>query len=114
MPFHPAAAEITTGYGARCVAAFLDWAARHGVMVIGGLPTGFADSPIAEDNLAAIQALYRTHAAAFLTLPNHSRYPRSAFFDSADHLNEAAQIRHSLAIGHALLPMMPVTSAQLP
>ena len=31
--------------------------------------------------------------------------PRSAFFDTPDHLHEAAQISHSLAIGKALARM---------
>ena len=50
-------------------------------------------------------ALYRDGPADFLELPNHSRYPRSAFFDSAEHLNEAAQIRHSVMVAQALLRM---------
>ncbi|WP_428539264.1 hypothetical protein [Rhodopila sp.] len=101
-PVHPTAAEIRAGYGSELVAGFLDWADRNGVRAIGGLPTGFADSPIADDSLAAIRAIYRDHGASFVELPNHSRYPRSAFFDTQDHLNEAAQIRHSFAIAKAL------------
>jgi hypothetical protein len=101
-PFHPTTAEVQTGQGTATVLAFLDWARRHGVQVIGGLPTGFADSPISDDNLRAIRAIYRDHGAAFVELPNHSRYPRTAFFDTPDHLNEPAQIRHSVAIAEAL------------
>ena len=101
-PVHPSAAEIRDGYGSELVAGFLDWAEANGVRAIGGLPTGFADSPIADDSLAAISAIYRDHGAGFVELPNHSRYPRSAFFDTQDHLNEAAQIRHSFAIAKAL------------
>lgn len=101
-PFHPSAADIRDGYGASLVRAFLARANGHGVRVIGGLPTGFVDSPIDEDGVAAIRSIYGEGGAGFLELPNRSRYPRSAFFDTPDHLNEAAQIRHSVAVGLAL------------
>lgn len=101
-PVHPGAAHIRSGYGTSIVIAFLGWASRHGVRVIGGLPVGFADSPIPNDSVAAIAEVYSGHGAEFLILPAGSRYPRSAFFDSADHLNEAAQIRHSIMVGAAL------------
>jgi hypothetical protein len=104
-PFHPSAPEIRDGYGAYLVRAFLDWANGHGICVIGGLPTGFADSPIDDDAVAAIRSIYRDGGAGFLELPGRSRYPRSAFFDTPDHLNEAAQIRHSVAVGRALAEM---------
>ena len=84
------------------VGAFLDWCAAHGVQAIGGLPTGFADSPVDAQDIAAV---FRAHGAAFLMLNNLSRYPRTDFFDSADHLNEEAQIRHSLLVGRALAAM---------
>jgi hypothetical protein len=101
-PVHPTAAQIHAGYGSVEVAVFLRWAGRHGVRAIGGLPTGFIDSPIDDDSLAAIRAIYRDQGADFLELPSHSRYPRTSFFDTQDHLNEAAQIVHSVAIGEAL------------
>jgi hypothetical protein len=106
VPYHPDGAAIREGYGTRELAGFLDWAASHGVQVIGGLPTGFADSPILPDALAAIRAIYRDHGAGFLALPNLSRYPRADFFDTADHLNEAAQIQHSKAIAAVLKPLL--------
>jgi hypothetical protein len=101
-PVHPAAWQIRTGWGSVEVTDFLHWAASHGVRAIGGLPTGFIDSPINEDSLAAIRQIYRDQGAGFLELPNRSRYPRTAFFDTGDHLNETAQIAHSVAIGEAL------------
>jgi hypothetical protein len=101
-PVHPSAGEIRDGYGAVQVRDFLHWAHANGIRVIGGLPTGFADSPIGDDGVAAIRAVYRDGDAGFLELPGRSRYPRSAFFDTPDHLNEAAQIRHSVAVGQAL------------
>ncbi|WP_428485748.1 hypothetical protein [Rhodopila sp.] len=104
QPFHATAAQISGGYGTELVRQFVRWAAARDIRVIGGLPTGFADSPIGTDSLAAIRAVYL--GAGFLELPNRSRYPRSDFFDSPDHLNEAAQIRHSFAIAQALRCMM--------
>jgi hypothetical protein len=104
-PFHPSASELRNGYGASLVREFLDWANGQGIGVVGGLPTGFVDSPIDEDAVAAIRSIYRDGGAAFLELPGRSRYPRSAFFDTPDHLNEAAQISHSVAVGRALRQM---------
>lgn len=103
-PYHPTDAQIAGGHGTRVVQDFLAWAAAHDVTVVGGLPTGFADSPIGERSLAAIKAIYEDGGAAFLALPNRSRYPRAAFFDSPDHLNEPAQISHSRAVALALRP----------
>jgi hypothetical protein len=101
-PVHPSAGEIRDGYGAVQVRDFLVWAHAHGIRVVGGLPTGFADSPIGDDSVAAIRSVYQDGDGGFVELPGRSRYPRSAFFDTPDHLNEAAQIRHSVAVAHAL------------
>lgn len=113
-PFHPTSEDIGRGYGRKLVRDFLLWARDHRVQAIGGLPTGFADSPIAADSLDAIEAVYLDAGAAFLELANHSRYPRAAFFDTPDHLNEPAQIRHSLAIGQALSAMVGTMAPVLP
>lgn len=105
-PWHPTAAQIRAGYGSLLIAGFLDWSAAHGVTAIGGLPTGFGDSPIPDATIAAIRAIYETHGALFLELPNRSRYPRDAFFDTADHLNESWQAVHSMAVACGLAPML--------
>ena len=105
-PFHPTASQIASGYGTAQIVTFLVWAKANGVRVIGGLPTGFIDSPIGDDALATIRTIYRDHGADFLELPNQGRYPRAAFFDTQDHLNEAAQIAHSIAIAGALSRFM--------
>jgi len=94
-PHHVTAQQITAGYGSRLIANFTRWATAHGVQVIGGLPTEFADSPMPDTTLQAIRSIYTTNGGDFLTLPNLSRYPRSAFFDTADHLNETWQAEHS-------------------
>ena len=117
-PFHPTPDAINRGHGAAQVRRFLRWAAEHDVRVIGGLPTGFADSPIGPSALAAIEALYTGEGAAFVALPNHSRYPRTDFFDSPDHLNEPAQIAHSwaiaLALRHAVAADHPTAASAVP
>jgi len=105
-PYHPTAAQIRAGYGSRLIARFAEWARAHGVRLIGGLPTGFIDSPIPDDSIAAIRAIYMAHGARFLELPNRSRYPRTAFFDTPDHLNETWQIIHSVAVAHGLAGML--------
>ena len=105
VPFHPTAGQIRDGYGTVLVTGFLRWADSHGVRAIGGIPTGFADSPIGADSLAAIAAIYRGNGAAFLDLANRGRYPRAAFFDTQDHLNETAQIIHSAAVAKALVQL---------
>ena len=101
-PWMPSAAAIAQGDGAREVAAFLDWARAAGVRAIGGLPTGFDDRPPPDDTVSAVRAIYARHGAAFLELPNRSRYPRTDFFDTADHLHETAQIAHSRAVAAGL------------
>jgi hypothetical protein len=123
QPWHPDPAQIRDGYGSVLIARFADWALAHGVRVIGGLPTGFADSPIPDDVIAAIRAIYQAHGALFLELPNHSLYPRTAFFDTPEHLNETWQIVHSIAVARGLagilqdqhpatdLAMAPLSSA---
>ncbi len=103
VPEHATAEQVRTLAAGRQVADFLDWARDHQVRAIGGLPTGFDDSPMPRDTLAAIRALF---GVAFLELPNRSRYKREAFFDTADHLNEPAQIAHSILVAEALRPMI--------
>lgn len=105
VPYHPSASLILDGYGTATVRDFLIRARRNGVGVVGGLTTGFTDSPIDDDALAAIRSIYGDGGAAFLELPCRSRYPRSAFFDTPDHLNETAQVQHSAAIARALVRM---------
>jgi hypothetical protein len=101
-PYHPTAAQIRAGYGTVLIGSFALWARAHGVRVIGGLPTGFADSPIPDAALDAIRAVYATRGAQFLELPNRSLYPRGAFFDTAEHLNEAWQVVHSRIVACGL------------
>ena len=102
-PEHATAQQVENQAASRQVGAFLDWARAHRVRAIGGLPTGFADSPIPPDTIAAIRTLFESHEAGFLVLPNLGRYPREDFFDTADHLHETAQIAHAMAIARTLV-----------
>lgn len=101
-PIHATADNVQTQEGGRQVAEFLDWARIKRVRAIGGLPTGFDDAPMPEATVAAIRTLFEAHGARFLELPNRGRYPRLDFFDTADHLNEPAQIAHSILIGSSM------------
>lgn len=101
-PHHASAEQIRTGYGSTLIAAFARWATAHGMHVIGGLPTEFADAPMPDAELQAIRSVYVANGADFLTLPNFSRYPRSAFFDTAEHLNESWQALHSKLLAEQL------------
>jgi hypothetical protein len=100
MPYHDTEADIASGDGTAMVRDFIAWAERHSVRVVGGLPAGFADSPVPGATRAAIRAVFTEAGARFIDLAD--RYPRSAFFDTPDHLNEAAQIAHSRAVAAAL------------
>jgi hypothetical protein len=99
---HPSAEQVKGGYGTSLIVSFIRWANAHGVRVIGGLPTEFADHPMPEATQDAIQSVYRANGADFIVLPNFSRYPRSAFFDSAEHLNETWQAVHSRLLAEQL------------
>jgi hypothetical protein len=120
-PYHPSASQITSGAGSAKVRDFLAWARGHGVRAIGGLPAGFEGSPIPPEERGAIRAVFSGEGAGFIDLGDRGRYPRSAFFDTPDHLNEAAQIAHSrdvaaeLAAALAAVPLpaivAPVTAA---
>jgi hypothetical protein len=101
-PYHPSAAQIRAGYGTALIATFTRWAATHGVLVIGGLPTGFVDAPIPPASVQAIRSVYAGNGGDFLVLPNFSRYPRSAFFDTPEHLNETWQVEHSKLLAEQL------------
>ncbi len=101
-PHHATATQIRDGYGTAVIVEFLRWARMHDIQVIGGLPTEFADAPMPDTTLGAIRAIYADNGATFITLANSSRYPRTAFFDTAEHLNETWQIVHSRALAAAL------------
>ena len=101
-PYHPAPGQIRAGHGSALIAAFIRQATARGVQVIGGLPTGFSDAPIPPATLEAIRSLYVENGGDFLVLPNFSRYPRSAFFDTPEHLNETWQVAHSKLLAEQL------------
>ena len=71
VPFHPTGAQIAAGFGAadpgRGLPALGGGARGAGDMA--GCPTGFIDSPLDPDELAAIRAIYRDQGAGFLATP---------------------------------------------
>ena len=88
--------------GTRLIGAFVTWARMHGAQVIGWLPTTLEDDPFPAVTQAAMAAVYLEHGGTFLALPNRSGCPRSAFFDTQSHLNEGAQITHSMLLTRTL------------
>jgi hypothetical protein len=89
-------------YGASLIASFVRTETAQGVIVIGGLPTGFATAPPPPSAVAAIRAFYLANGALFAALPNESRYPPADFYDSPDHLAQPCQFKHSIAIARLL------------
>jgi hypothetical protein len=87
--------------------AFLEWCHAHGVVAVGGLPTVFDDQPVQDAAIAELREFYRSHGAGFLVLPSRSQYPRADFYDSAYHLRQAAQQRHSALLAQGLRPFLP-------
>jgi hypothetical protein len=106
IPFHESAAAIARGDGTVMVRDFIRWASRHDVRVVGGLPADFADSPMPEATRVAIRDVFIRAGARFIDLGDRARYPRSAFFDTPDHLNEAAQIAHSRVVATELAAIL--------
>ncbi len=105
-PYHESVADIASGDGTAMLRDFLVWAERHQVFVVGGLPADFANSPMPEATRATIRAIFLAGGASFIDLGQRGQYPRSAFFDTPDHLNEVAQIAHSRVVAEALAAML--------
>jgi hypothetical protein len=105
-PNHETPADIRSGDGTAIVRDFISWCERHGVRVIGGLPADFAESPMPEATRAAIRDLFTAAGAHFIDFGERAHYPRSAFFDTPDHLNEAAQIAHSRLVAEGLVTIL--------
>jgi hypothetical protein len=102
-PFIPSADALAApSYAQAQVAGFLVWATAHQVMVIGGLPTTFADAPVTNETVAAIRRIYEKSGQRFLALASRSQYPRDCFFDTYAHLVERCQIAHSTMLARAL------------
>lgn len=113
VPAHATASAVQKGYGTMLIGGFARWATAHGIRVIGGLPTEFADAPMPDATLAAICRVYLANGGGFLELGDYSRYPRADFFDTPDHLSEPFQIAHSRAVGAALAGMIGAPPSQI-
>ena len=110
----PQPAAIVTGYGSAEIAQFFDWARVHGVRVIGGWPTEFADAPPDRRLAGVLTDFYGAQGARFLPLPSQGRYPRADFFDSQDHLVTECQALHSMAVGSRLAQLLGRRAAMPP
>lgn len=84
------------------VGGFVRAQSARGVIVIGSLPTTFNDRPFDENFTTWFRYFYTEAGGHAVLLPNRSLYPRSAFYNTAYHLNEEAQIEHSRLLGAEL------------
>jgi hypothetical protein len=64
--------------------------------------TEFTDAPTPNTTPAAIRTGYLANGGECLELPSRSRYPRIAFFDTAENLNEQWQIVQSKLVAALL------------
>ena len=95
--------EVHAAHG-YLLSSFLSPVANKRTDEYGGSLEGRLRYPL--EVLDAIRAVFRDNGAEFLETPEGGRYPRTAFFNSADHLNETSQISHSLAVARALERVM--------
>jgi len=98
----PAVADVQAGYGTALIARFVAAERARGVIVIGGLPTAVSTLTLTPALVAAIADVYRAQGGGFLVLANRSQYPPVDFFNSPDHLVQACQYRHSMAVAAGL------------
>jgi len=89
-------------YGAKLIRNFIRAETARGVIVIGGLPTGFSTAPMNLSAIRAIREFYLENGGKFAALPNLSRYPVADFYDSPDHLAQPCQFEHSIAVARML------------
>jgi hypothetical protein len=89
-------------YGATLIQNFIRAETARGVIVVGGLPTGFSTAPMDLRAINAIRNFYVKNGAKFAALPNLSRYPVADFYDSPDHLAQPCQFKHSIGVARML------------
>ncbi len=110
----PDAAAVTGGYGAALIRRFVAAEVKRGVVMIGGLPTQFADVALPAATVAAVRQVYDGSGGGFIQLPNDSEYPRADFYDSKDHLAQPCQAAHSVAVARALAAVLHRVAAAPP
>jgi hypothetical protein len=98
----PSPMAIRNGYGRQIIARFVRTEQAAGVRMIGGLPTDFDTVKLPGTDIAAIRATYTKNGGMFLITENHSRYPRTDFYDSEDHLAQPCQYLQSFAVARGL------------
>lgn len=104
----PNASMLDNPDGAQAaLAQFLAFCRDHGVTVVGGLPTVFDDRQVPDSAIAKLRNLFARHGAGFVVMTNRSQYPRADFYDTAYHLRQNAQEKHSRMLADALKPLLP-------
>jgi hypothetical protein len=71
----PSPDEISAGYGTSLIAAFVARESKKGVVIIGGMPVGYASVHMPDRVMSAIAATYIANGGYFTVLPNESEYP---------------------------------------
>ena len=68
-----------------------------------------------DDTQQAIRSIHLAAGGVYLEVPGGGRYPRIAFFDTAEHLSEPWQIWHSVVVAGALGCRLnrPLSSAEV-
>jgi hypothetical protein len=100
-------APVENGPAERALSSFATEAKRRGARVVGGLPTTFNDRSVPQETLSAVRQIYRRAGADFVIVEGNSQYPRSAFFDTSDHLQDRWQAEHSRRVALALKAPAP-------
>lgn len=108
QPRPPAA----NGPAERALTNFAAEAERRGARVVGGLPTTFNDRPIPQETVSAVRQIYQRAGAEFVIVEGASQYPRAAFFDTSDHLQDRWQAEHSRRVALALKVPAPDRPSQ--
>ena len=92
-----------TGEARKAITEFNVWSSENAIRVFATLPTTFNDRPVEPDLIESIAALFHDGGQRFFALTNRSQYPRSCFYDTQNHLNEACQGTHSRLLAEALI-----------
>lgn len=86
--------------------AFLAWATKNRITVVGTYPTTFSDVTIPKYATDLISGYFQRAGHRFLSTPSNNQYDRSCFYDGLYHLNEDCQIRHSKMLAESLAPLL--------
>lgn len=103
-PVRPTLNVCNDNYYKDLIAKYIDYVHSIGGQVYGSYPTTFKGK-LSDDEKKALKCiydLYKKNGAGFIELDNNSMYPKESFYDTAYHLNEQSQIKHSEKIAEYL------------